>query len=98
MSKIAKSSAMVPTPSAYVRASLGKIGLACGAAMTDRPNTLTAFWSHALLDYLIHVIGWKVAFISYTHRLHKDIRRRVLRKREREAKKQQVCILFVWAT
>ncbi|KIM63491.1 hypothetical protein SCLCIDRAFT_8804 [Scleroderma citrinum Foug A] len=43
MSKIAKSSAMVPIPSAYVRASLGKIGLACGAAMTDRPNTVTRY-------------------------------------------------------
>ncbi|KAL4071515.1 hypothetical protein V8B97DRAFT_1960475 [Scleroderma yunnanense] len=89
MSRIPKSSIMVPTASAYVRASLSKIGLACGAAMTDRPNTLTAFWSHALLDYFIHVIGWKAVFISYTHKLHKDIRRRVLRKLEREAKKQQ---------
>ena len=87
---------MVPIPSAYVRASLGKIGLACGAAMTDRPNTVAAFWSHALLD--IHVNGWKAAFISYTYRLHKDFRRRVLRKREREVKKQQVGFLFVWTT
>ena len=94
MSKISRSTALVPTPAAYVRASLGKIGLDCGAAMTDRPNTLTAFWSHALLDYLIHVVGWKAAFISYTHALHKDIRRRALRKRDREAKKQQVSCSF----
>jgi len=56
--------------------------------MTDRPNTLTAFWSHALLDYIIHVMGLKALFISYTHRFHNDIRCRALRKCEREAKKQ----------
>jgi len=66
--------------------------------MTDRPDTLTAFWSHALLDYIIHVIGWKAAFISYTHRLHNDIHHLVLRKCEREAKEQQVSFLFVWTT
>ncbi|KAI6162747.1 hypothetical protein EDD17DRAFT_1694684 [Pisolithus thermaeus] len=88
MSNIRKSSALVPTPRAYVRAALSKVGLACGAAMTERPGTLTPFWSHALLDYLIHAIGWKSAFVSYTHALHKDIRRRALRRIEREAKKQ----------
>ncbi|KAI6027064.1 hypothetical protein EDC04DRAFT_3116205 [Pisolithus marmoratus] len=88
MSNIRKSSALVPTARAYVRAALSKVGLACGAAMTERPGTLTAFWSHALLDYLIHAIGWKSAFISYTHALHTDIRRRALRKLEREAKNQ----------
>ncbi|KAG6331637.1 hypothetical protein ID866_7450 [Astraeus odoratus] len=88
MSNIRKSSAMIPTPAAYVRAALNKVGLACGAAMTDRPNTLTPFWSHALLDYFIHAVGWKEAFVAYTHALHKDIRRRVLRKLAREAKKQ----------
>lgn len=34
------------------------------------------------------VIAWKGAFIKYTHDLHKDIRRRALRKAEREAKAQ----------
>ncbi|KAH7886536.1 NAD(P)-binding protein [Phlebopus sp. FC_14] len=88
MSNIRKSSMMVPLPSTYVRSALSKVGLSCGAAMTERPSTLTPFWSHALLDYVIHVIGWKAKFISYTHSLHKDIRRRALRKLEREAKKQ----------
>ncbi|KAF9232413.1 hypothetical protein BU15DRAFT_55060 [Melanogaster broomeanus] len=88
MSNIRKSSMLVPSPAAYVRSALSKVGLSCGAAMTDRPGTLTPFWSHALIDYLIHTIGWKAGFILYTHSLHKDIRRRVLRKLEREAKKQ----------
>lgn len=34
------------------------------------------------------LIGMPSLFISYTHRLHKDIRRRALKKAEREAKAQ----------
>ncbi|KAG1896827.1 uncharacterized protein F5891DRAFT_983234 [Suillus fuscotomentosus] len=88
MSNIRRTSALIPSPASYVRACLSKIGFSCGAALTERPGTLTAFWSHALLDYAMHVIGWKSQFIAYTHSLHKDIRRRALRKQEREAKKQ----------
>jgi len=88
MSNIRRTSALVPTPASYVRACLSKIGFSGGAALTDRPGTLTAFWSHAVIDYAIHVIGWRSRFIAYTHSLHKDIRRRALRKLEREAKKE----------
>ncbi|KAF8553135.1 NAD(P)-binding protein [Imleria badia] len=88
MSKIKKSSMLVPTPTAYVLSALGKIGLSCGAAWTDRPGTITPFWSHALVDYVIYVIGWKSLFISHAHTILKDQRRRALRKLEREAKKE----------
>ncbi|KAG0696631.1 hypothetical protein DFH29DRAFT_950308 [Suillus ampliporus] len=88
MSNIRRTSALIPSPASYVRACLSKIGLSCGAASTERPDTLTAFWSHALVDYAMHVVGWKTQFITYTHTLHKDIRRRALRKLEREAKKE----------
>jgi 17beta-estradiol 17-dehydrogenase / very-long-chain 3-oxoacyl-CoA reductase len=88
MSKIKRPSALVPTPAAYVRSALNKIGLSCGAALSDRPGTFTPFWSHALVDYVIHAIGWKSFFISYSHSILKDQRRRALRKLEREAKKQ----------
>ncbi|KAG9308020.1 hypothetical protein JVU11DRAFT_12672 [Chiua virens] len=88
MSGIRRSTALVPTPSAYVRSVLNKIELSCGAAMSDRPGTITPFWSHALVDYFIHVVGWKSMFISHTHKSLKDVRRRTLRKLEREAKKQ----------
>jgi len=66
MSKITKLSAMVPIPSAYIRASLGKIGLACGVAMTDRRNTLTAFWCHALFDYM-HPCDWMEGVVHFVH-------------------------------
>ena len=53
MSKIRKASAMIPTPKQYVRSTLSKVGLACGALFTGRPYLSTPYWSHALLDYFI---------------------------------------------
>ena len=88
MSKINRSSMLVPTPTVYVRSALSKIGLSCGAVLTDRPGTITPFWSHALVDYVFHAIGWKALFVSHVHTILKDQRRRALRKLEREAKKQ----------
>ena len=88
LSKIRKSSLFIPAPGPYVRSVLSKIGLACGAGYSGRPNTTTPYWSHALLDYAIHFINAPSLFIRYTHNLHKDIRRRALRKQEREAKAQ----------
>ncbi|KAI8994060.1 3-ketoacyl-CoA reductase [Trametes punicea] len=88
MSKIRKSSALIPTPKPFVRSVLSKIGLPCGALWTQRPGVVTPYWSHSLLDYVMNVIGWNMAYVRYTLALHKDIRRRALRKLEREAKKQ----------
>ncbi|KAG6371820.1 hypothetical protein JVT61DRAFT_9181 [Boletus reticuloceps] len=87
MSGITKSSMMVPTAATYARSALRKIGLSCGAALSDRPNTLTPYWGHALLDYVIHVVGWKALFISYFHRILND-HRRALQKLDQEAKQQ----------
>lgn len=53
MSKIRKSSMMVPTPKQYVKAVLSKIGLPCGALFTGRPTLSTPYWSHSLLDWFI---------------------------------------------
>lgn len=53
MSKIRRSSALVPTPKQYVRAALAKVGLPCGALDTGRPYVSTPYWSHALLDWFI---------------------------------------------
>jgi 17beta-estradiol 17-dehydrogenase / very-long-chain 3-oxoacyl-CoA reductase len=88
MSKLRKPSPLVPLPSTYVHSVLSKVGLACGAAFSDRPATSTPFWSHALADYAMTLVGWKGLFIGYTHGVHKSIRKRALRKKERDAKKQ----------
>lgn len=79
---------LIPKPNAFVRSVLGKVGLACGAAYSGRPNTSTPYWSHALLDYAMTLINSPKLFISYTHGLHKDIRKRALSKIAREAKAQ----------
>ncbi|KAJ7076897.1 3-ketoacyl-CoA reductase [Mycena belliarum] len=85
LSKIRRASALIPTPKTYVRAVLGKIGLACGAGFSGRPATSTPFWTHALMDYGMTLIGLPSVFVSYTHGLHKSIRRRALKKQEKRA-------------
>ncbi|QRV84133.1 short chain dehydrogenase [Ceratobasidium sp. AG-Ba] len=76
MSKIRRATAMIPLPSTYVRAVLSKIGV--------QGDYSTPYWAHGALAY---VMGFAPTsfLINYTLNLHKDIRRRALRKREREA-------------
>ncbi|KAI0743358.1 3-ketoacyl-CoA reductase [Daedaleopsis nitida] len=88
MSKIRRASALIPTPKAFVRSVLSKLTLPCGALWTKRPGVATPYWSHALLDYIMNVAGWHMQYARFTHALHKDIRRRAIRKMEREAKQQ----------
>ncbi|KAF9047393.1 3-ketoacyl-CoA reductase [Panaeolus papilionaceus] len=87
LSKIRKPTPLIPYPAPFVRSVLSKIGLPVGAAFSGRPSTSTPFWSHALLDYVMTLLGGRDVFMGYTHNLHKDIRRRALKKAEREAKK-----------
>jgi len=87
LSKIRKASALIPQPGDYVRCVLSKVGLACGAGFSGRPGTSTPYWSHGLLDYALTLIGLPVVYIRYSHGLHKAIRRRALRKLEREGKR-----------
>ena len=53
MSKIRRSSALIPTPKAFVRSVLSKLTLPCGALWTKRPGVVTPYWSHGLLDYVM---------------------------------------------
>ena len=85
LSKIRKTSTLIPTPEAYVRAVLSKVGLPCGAALSGRPNTSTPYWSHALLDWVVTLVGMRALFISYAHRLQ-EMRRRALCWAERVGK------------
>ena len=88
MSKIRKPSIMIPTTTAFVRASLNKVGLSGGARFVGRPAGSAPYWSHSLLEYVIGILGWKQATVAYTHGLHKSIRKRVDRKLARETKAQ----------
>lgn len=88
MSKIRRSSAMVPTPRAFVKTVLGKIGRACGAqgfAYSSAP-----FWSHALGVWVIGIFtGFTgIWVVRWNRGMHEAIRKRALRKAEREAAKK----------
>lgn len=88
MSKIRRSSALVPTPKQFVRATLGKIGRSGGAQ--GIAFTSTPYWSHALMHWFLSTfVGERSHFLVQKNKdMHVDIRRRALRKAEREAKKQ----------
>jgi 17beta-estradiol 17-dehydrogenase / very-long-chain 3-oxoacyl-CoA reductase len=87
MSKIRKTSAFIPTPRMFVRATLSKIGL--GGGSQGRPYTSTPFWGHALIQWwLENTLGVNNPLVLWQNRrMHEDIRKRALRKQEREAKK-----------
>jgi 17beta-estradiol 17-dehydrogenase / very-long-chain 3-oxoacyl-CoA reductase len=90
MSKIRKTSFLVPSPKAFVRAALGKIGLRAGSQ--DIAYTCTPWWSHALMQWVINNLapgGQMGSFVLGKNRvMHEQIRKRALRKAERDAKKQ----------
>lgn len=87
MSKVRRTSLLVPNPRGFVKSTLSKIGL--GGYQTA-PNTYTPWWSHAFMLWVIeNVAGVNSPLtIWYNKKMHIDIRRRALRKQAREAKKQ----------
>lgn len=87
MSKVRRSSLLIPSPKPFVRAALGKVG---NGSWQSMPNTYTPWWSHALMGWAVETFlgtGSKL-LRSFTMNMHVDIRKRALRKAEREAKKQ----------
>lgn len=88
MSKIRRSSAMVPTPRHFVKSVLGKIGRSGGAqgfAYSSAP-----FWSHALIGWAIGTLtGFTgTRLVRWNRGMHEAVRKRALRKAEREAAKK----------
>ncbi|KAF1980403.1 NAD(P)-binding protein [Bimuria novae-zelandiae CBS 107.79] len=88
MSKIRKSSALVPNPRQFVRSVLNKLGRSGGAqhiAFTSAP-----YWSHGLMIwFLMRFVGERASMVVKINKnMHEDIRKRALRKAAREAKKQ----------
>ncbi|KAL1640711.1 hypothetical protein SLS58_006725 [Diplodia intermedia] len=87
MSKIKRASAMIPTPKAFVAAALGKIGRSGGAqgvAYTSSP-----FWSHGLMHWAIATFAGTTSttVLKINKDMHEGIRKRALKKAEREGKK-----------
>lgn len=88
MSKIRRSSAFVPTPTAWVRAALSSIGRPRGAQ--GRVYETTPYWSHAITDYVVSFFGYLSEYtaIRVIDSMHRDIRKRALKKKAREQKVQ----------
>ncbi|KAL8709324.1 MAG: hypothetical protein Q9220_005917 [cf. Caloplaca sp. 1 TL-2023] len=88
MSKIRRPSLMVPTAKAFVRSvlkSVGRTGGAQGWGWTSTP-----WWTHALMQWGIgSLAGINGKMVVRVNRgMHEGIRKRALRKREREQKKK----------
>jgi 17beta-estradiol 17-dehydrogenase / very-long-chain 3-oxoacyl-CoA reductase len=87
MSKIRRTSALIPNPRNFVKAALSKIGT--GNSYQQIAYSTTPWWSHALFLWIVEsTVGATHWFpIWYNKKIHVDIRTRALRKAAREAKK-----------
>lgn len=84
MSKVRRTSMTVPNPKGFVNSVLRQIGMNGGAQ--ERAYTMTPYWSHALMHWwIISALGAFSGLVSkFNLKMHKDIRKRALRKRQRE--------------
>ncbi|KAI4194606.1 MAG: hypothetical protein LQ346_003641 [Caloplaca aetnensis] len=89
MSKIKRSSMMVPSAKAFVRSVLSSVGRAGGAQ--GWAWTSTPYWTHALMQWGIgSVAGINDSWVVGVNKgMHEGIRKRALRKRDRDGKKGQ---------
>jgi 17beta-estradiol 17-dehydrogenase / very-long-chain 3-oxoacyl-CoA reductase len=90
MSKIRRASATIPTPKAFVRAVLSKIGRSGGAQ--GFAYTSTPFWSHAVMQWALGTFTGFMGLlvVGQNKSMHEAIRKRALKKQEREkARKAQ---------
>ncbi|KAG1457406.1 hypothetical protein G6F56_006613 [Rhizopus delemar] len=81
MSKIRKSSFLIPYPKNYVASVLSKVGVACGANV---PFTSTPYPAQGVANWAINNLLTNYFWVKQNDNIQKDIRKRALRKRERE--------------
>ncbi|KAL2012493.1 hypothetical protein VTN00DRAFT_18 [Thermoascus crustaceus] len=88
MSKIRRASATIPTPRAFVRSVLGKIGRHGGSP--SYAHSSSPYWSHGLMAwFLTSVTGvMSQTVLGFNKGMHESIRQRALRKAEREKGKK----------
>ena len=90
MSKIRKTSLFVPSAEGFVKSTLSSLGLPRGAQ--GRAHEMTPYWSHALQDYMAWLFGYLSDAIAMKviESMHKEIRKRALRKRAKDTGKGKV--------
>ncbi|CAO3608328.1 unnamed protein product [Mucor hiemalis] len=88
MSKIRKPSMLIPTAKNYVASVLKRVGVPCGANV---PFTSTPYPMHGIANWAINNLLTNQFWVTQNDNIQKDIRKRALRKREREnaARKEQ---------
>ena len=87
MSKIRKTSWSIPSPRAFVKSVLGKVGRSGGAQKVA--YTSTPFWGHAIMQWWLENtvgLGGEIV-VGQNKKMHESIRKRALKKAERDAKK-----------
>ncbi|KAF3942069.1 hypothetical protein ABW19_dt0202974 [Dactylella cylindrospora] len=86
MSKIRRSSITIPNPKAFVKSALGKVGVYVGGTA----GVVTPYWSHAIMHWALENLAGlgSATVIGVNKSMHEDIRKRALKKKERDAKKQ----------
>ncbi len=87
MSKIRRSSATIPNPRNFVKAALAKIGRSGGAQ--NVAYTSTPYWSHGFMHWALSTfVGLTDKIVVNQNRaMHESIRKRALKKLERDGKK-----------
>jgi 17beta-estradiol 17-dehydrogenase / very-long-chain 3-oxoacyl-CoA reductase len=83
MSKIRRSSWLIPYPKPYVKSVLSKIGVPGGASHI--PYSSNVYPSHALANWLVTNTFSSSFWVKQGLKQQEDIRKRALKKREREA-------------
>jgi 17beta-estradiol 17-dehydrogenase / very-long-chain 3-oxoacyl-CoA reductase len=88
MSKIRRSSAMVPSPKAFVRRTLGSIGRSGGSQ--GIAYTSTPWWAHSFMQWGIFTFAGQMGdlVLGQNKTMHESIRKRALAKAARDSKKQ----------
>lgn len=86
ISKIRRSSWLIPSPKNFVSATLNCVGLRGGTQ--ERAYTMNPYWSHALMYYAIEsTVGvWSALVAKINLQMHVGIRQRALRAKERKRK------------
>lgn len=87
MSKIRKASMFVPDPETFVEAAMDKIGRSGGAQ--GIAYTCTPYWAHAFMHWGLETfVGTMNRFVlTRNFDMHKQIRKRALKKADRDSKK-----------
>lgn len=88
MSKIRRTSATIPDPRSFVKSTLSKIGNNGGSP--DYAHSSSPYWSHGLMAYFLTcVLGvMNSTALGFNKSMHESIRKRALRKAEREKGKK----------